>query len=287
MLLSSGKKDQSENNDSADISVIEDEGSVGKKELSSGIMDDPQEIKALDDAVAVDEEEEDYNVRLKWDYNVDENGMRNPTVPGMETGIAISYYQGKIDWNKVRDYGIDYAIIRVGFRGYKTGEIHKDEMFDEYIAGAKAAGIKTGVYFFSQAVSMKEVDEEVDFIMENVKEYDLDSYVVTDCAYKDDVKEQYRTKALSPEKYAKLQKYFCEKVGEKGYVPVIFNSKKTFDRIESKGRDNIYDGYLKWIYEETEKLSDEENCVMWQYSMYQTIEGIENIVSVGFGKHII
>ena len=96
-------------------------------------------------------------------------------------GIDVSSYSGDIDWKKVRESGIDFAMIRVGGRGYgENGEMYTDERALEYINGAKAEGIKVGAYFFSQAISTEEAIEEADYVKTVLGDIKLDYPVAYD-----------------------------------------------------------------------------------------------------------
>lgn len=82
--------------------------------------------------------------------------------------IDVSSHNGEIDWRKVRNSGVDGAMIRVGYRGYGDASIVEDDYFQKNIAGAKEVGLKVGVYFFSQATNSKEAIEEAEFVMEKI-----------------------------------------------------------------------------------------------------------------------
>ena len=89
-----------------------------------------------------------------------------------KVGIDVSEYQPSVDWAKVKASGIDFAIIRVGFRGYgQEGKLVEDAMFKSHIEGALAAGLDVGVYFFSQAVDKEEAYEEAQFVLERIRPY--------------------------------------------------------------------------------------------------------------------
>ena len=86
-------------------------------------------------------------------------------------GIDVSRHQGAIDWNLVAGDGVEFAFIRVGYRGYGSGKMVEDEYFQDNIQGAIQAGIKVGVYFYSQAISREEVLEEAEFVLEKIAPY--------------------------------------------------------------------------------------------------------------------
>ncbi|MBQ8979502.1 MAG: glycoside hydrolase, partial [Oscillospiraceae bacterium] len=95
-------------------------------------------------------------------------------------GIDLSHHNGDIDWDKVKADGIDFAFLRVGYRGYESGELNLDKRFHEYAQGASEAGIDIGVYFFSQAVTEEEALEETELLLSEIEGYDIKYPVVLD-----------------------------------------------------------------------------------------------------------
>ena len=133
-------------------SVISDENAIT---FSDGSMGDVW-LARLDDVP-----ENPYDPEL---FYRDDNGLlrysdEENAVEG-KVGIDVSYFQGDIDWEKVRESGVDFAMLRIGYRGYESGQLNEDERFAEYVKGAEKAGIDVGVYFFSQAVTPEEALNE-------------------------------------------------------------------------------------------------------------------------------
>ena len=95
-------------------------------------------------------------------------------------GVDVSEHQDVIDWQAVRNDGVEFAIIRAGYRGYSEGKLFEDSCFRTNIEGAKAAGLKIGIYFFSQAVDTLEAMEEAEYLLSIIKDYDLDMPVFFD-----------------------------------------------------------------------------------------------------------
>lgn len=95
-------------------------------------------------------------------------------------GVDVSVHQENIDWQKVKESGIDFAMIRLGYRGYGSGEAGLDENYAENIQGAREAGIDAGVYFFSQAITVEEAVEEANLVIESLKGLDINYPVVYD-----------------------------------------------------------------------------------------------------------
>ena len=95
-------------------------------------------------------------------------------------GIDVSEHQKTINWNKVKSAGVDFAIIRVAGRGYGSGNLYEDKYYRQNLQGAIDAGIKVGVYFFSQAVTVKEAEEEADYILSRISGYNITLPVIFD-----------------------------------------------------------------------------------------------------------
>lgn len=140
-------------------------------------------------------------------------------------GIDVSYFQGNIDWNKVKAGGVTFAIIRVGYRGYgSAGTLVQDARFSEYIQGAKKAGLKVGVYFFTQAINTAEAAAEADFVYERIKNYRLELPV-----YFDMEEITYDTGRLDSAKLSVAQKTalveaFCDRITSKGYQGALYSN---------------------------------------------------------------
>ena len=101
-----------------------------------------------------------------------------------ELGIDVSSFQGAIDWGQVRDAGVKFVMIRVGGRGYgQEGTLYADARAAENYAGAKAAGLRVGAYFFSQAICVEEAQEEAAYVLELIRDWTLDMPVVYDWEY--------------------------------------------------------------------------------------------------------
>jgi len=140
-----------------------------------------------------------------------------------KTGVDVSSYQGDIDWQKVKESGIDFAIIRVGGRGFSTGGIYADKKFTQNMEGAINAGLKVGVYFFSQAISAEEAIEEARYTLDQMKGYQVTYPVVFDWEIVSS--KDARTYNLNADTLSAAANAFCREVETTGYHPMIyFNS---------------------------------------------------------------
>lgn len=191
-------------------------------------------------------------------------------------GIDISSYSGNINWKKVKESGIDFAMIRVGGRGYgEKGEMYTDERALEYINGAKAEGIKVGAYFFSQAVSTEEAIEEADYVKSVLGDIKLDYPVAYDWEIiKDD---DARTDSVSASQATECARAFCDRVKELGYTPILYSpSRELYFKYDLSRLADIDIWYCEYANVPTFYYE----FSMWQYSATGTIDGIEGAVDL-------
>lgn len=194
-----------------------------------------------------------------------------------KTGIDVSSYQGDIDWNKVADSGIEFAIIRVGIRGYGSGKLVADEKYKDNLVGAKKAGLKVGVYFFSQAITKEEAKEEADFVYDAIKNYDVDLPVVYD-SEKVLVSSARTNKAeLTSDERTDIAIAFCDRIKEKGYDACIYASKRWFLRYLNLEK---LDDYGLWLAQYSTDLDFPFHFGMWQYTDTGAVDGIDGDVDI-------
>ena len=134
----------------------------------------------------------------------------------VKKGIDVSAYQGTIDWERVKADGIDFVFLRLGYRGYaKEGTLNEDEKFEENLKGAKAAGLKVGVYFFSQATTQEEAKEEAAFVKKLLGKTKLDLPVIYDPERIS--AEEARTDEITGKDFTAFALAFCGKIEKAGY----------------------------------------------------------------------
>ena len=191
-------------------------------------------------------------------------------------GIDVSYHQGFIDWNKVKAAGIEFAILRIGYRGYgQKGTINLDKEFKQNIENAQAAGVDIGVYFFAQAINEDEAREEADFVLKNLEGYELQLPVVYDPESILDV--PARTDDVSGEQFTKNTIVFCEAIKEAGYTPMIY-SNMLWEAFEFDMEQ--LDMYQFW-YADYEKFPQTPYAYeIWQYSNEGHVDGINGFVDL-------
>lgn len=194
------------------------------------------------------------------------------------TGIDVSYHQGKINWEAVAADGIDFVIVRAGYRGYETGRINKDERVDEYITGAMAAGLDVGAYFYSQAVTPEEAAEEARFMCEILSPYEVTYPVIFDWELPED--DTARTVDLASETLNKCAVAFCNEVSAAGYTPMIYSGlRMALNKFDMRGLCQ----YDFWYVEYKDGYNPPAypyQLHMWQYASDGRVDGIDGDVDM-------
>lgn len=199
-------------------------------------------------------------------------------------GIDVSIYQGDIDWHRVKESGVDFAIIRLGFRGYVTGTVNEDANFRRNLEGAKEAGIDVGVYFFSQATDAEEALEEAEFCLELLDGTELEYPIFYDWEVVIDKDgDTPRTSDIQPEVLTNNLLVFCERVRLAGYTPGVYANKKT--AIWKYDLSRLGDVEF-WLAEYSDCPEYYYDFAIWQYSSKGSVPGIEGNVdlNIGFGE---
>lgn len=210
--------------------------------------------------------------------NILENGEFQYLTDGQVTshkGIDVSSHQGNIDWNLVAQDGVEFAIIRVGYRGYGSeGRLVVDEKFENNIKGATAAGIKVGVYFFSQAINEAELLEEANLVLEQIAPYKIECPVVYDV---EKTSAQGRMNAISVEERTQLTKLFCQTIADAGYRPMIYHNTEMGALLINIAELEDYD---KWYASYSDQMFYPYDYKIWQYSDKGKIQGISTDVDL-------
>ena len=191
-------------------------------------------------------------------------------------GVDVSYYQENIDWEKVKADGMEFAIIRIGYRGYGgAGTLNLDGNFEQNIQGAQKAGLDVGVYFFAQAVNEQEAIEEAEFVLQYLKDYELEMPVVYD---PETVLESgARTTGVSREQFTKNAKAFCDTVEKAGYESMIYCKMlwQAFELDMSELTD-----YRIWYADYERHPQTPYHFEMWQYTQEGSVDGINGDVDI-------
>ena len=194
-------------------------------------------------------------------------------VKGRAVGIDVSFYDGNIDWRAVKAHGVDFAIIRVGCRGWTSGEIYGDSKTQEYLHGARAAGIPIGVYFYSTAVNRSEAVEEARMTLEAVGGIPLDYPIFIDMEFSGEYP-RGRSDRLSPSERVDIAVAFGETVRGAGYEAGVYASQNYF---KASIDYRAISGYTIWLasYTRDDKLPNfSKHYDIWQFSDRGRVDGI-------------
>ena len=198
-------------------------------------------------------------------YTFNDNGVLN-TGSG-QLGIDVSKWNGKIDWNAVKNSGVSYVIIRCGYRGSTTGALIEDPMFRANIQGAQNAGLKVGIYFFTQAVNEVEAVEEASMVLGLIKGYNI-SYPV----FLDVESSGGRADGISPATRTAVCKAFCQTIQNSGYKAGIYANKTWFN---SYMDTPSLTGYKLWLAQYAAAPTyTRTKYDLWQYSSKGKVSGI-------------
>ncbi len=189
-------------------------------------------------------------------------------------GVDVSAFQGDINWKRVAASGIEFAIIRLGYRGYESGKLVEDEYAKANLTGAKDAGLKIGAYFFSQALDIQEAQEEIDFMLAILGEQYLDMPIILDWEIPT---ADARSANMDARTLTDIQLYFCQKMEELGYQPMIY-----FNWHQS---ENLYylhelEGAPFWLALYQDRMTYPWKVEMWQYSDRGRVPGIQGNVDL-------
>lgn len=189
-------------------------------------------------------------------------------------GIDVSEHQYDIDWTQVKAAGIEFVMIRVGFRGYETGLVKPDKRALEYYQGAVAAGLDIGVYFFSQATTPEEAIEEARFVLDFTAGWDLKYPVVYDWEY---ISDTARTANVDRRMLTDCSIAFCEEIRSAERNPMVY-----FNRRQGNTQLYLYEleDYPFWLAMYSYRMTYPYKVEMWQYTNQGKVPGIEGDVDI-------
>ncbi len=193
-----------------------------------------------------------------------------------EVGVDVSTHQKNINWETLKNTGIDFIFLRVGYRGYETGLINADSRFNERITMANTYKIPVGVYFFSQAISEEEAVEEADYVLEKIREHHVEYPIAFDM---EDASDHDRIRDMTAEDCTRVAVAFARRIREAGYEPIIYGSASW---LESRiFMEEIQDICGFWVASyNTSRLPMIHDYKIWQYSSQGEVPGIDGIVDL-------
>ena len=203
-------------------------------------------------------------------------------------GIDVSRYQGDIDWEKAKKAGVYFAFVRVGYRGYSDiGTIVGDDYAKKNIKGAHDAGIKVGVYFFSQAITKPEASEEAEFCLNFLKNNNLEQYIslpiVIDYEYTSgDTKGRLEKANLPKSRHQEICDRFVNDVRDRGYKGGIYANYGMLKNDMQPTASAVYNVTNYWIARYNEATHYSDNYKFWQYSSSGKVDGLSGKVDCNF-----
>lgn len=190
-------------------------------------------------------------------------------------GVRISEESDYVDFTDLKKAGVDFCMIRVGARGYSTGQLVVDDNFKDNIKGATDAGLDVGVYFFSQAVSEEEARAEAALVLEQIREYDVDYPIAFDMEYI--LNDDSRIDELSRNDKTKIARAFLQDIETAGYKPILYGSKAWL--IQEINLLKL-EGYDVWLGEPGDIPDYPYQFMMWEYSDSAKIDGISGYANM-------
>ncbi len=192
-------------------------------------------------------------------------------------GIDVSVYQNDIDWERVAAAGVDFAIIRCGYRGYTKGVLVEDSKFKQNIEGATRAGIKVGVYFFTQAVNDVEAVEEASMVVMLCRDYHLDYPVFIDVEGSGSPGGNGRADGLDPQTRTDIVKAFCKTIESEGLYAGVYSGRWWF---YNNLHDEELQDFVHWLAEYRSDPLYTGRFGIWQYTSSGQIDGIDTRVDL-------
>lgn len=244
-----------------------------KERVEYVAIDDISLLIKTEDEIDVEKEDSKENGALD-DSDSTEIKKHHTTDSTCQLGIDVSKWNGDIDWDKVKDDGIEFAMIRCGYRGSVTGALVEDPNFMKNIRGAKAAGLKVGIYFFTQATNEIEAVEEASMVVALCDGYEIDYPIVIDT---EGAGGNGRADALDVETRTNICKAFCETIENAGYEAGVYASRSWYNQNLEVSK---LDDYRIWLAEYRSTPLYSGYYDMWQYTSKGCVDGIAGNVDL-------
>lgn len=259
---------------------------ISLKEIAGYIMPEPVKVTVKDTIEFVKLDDISYLIKTEDEINAEEEDTAEHNVESDETehtekwthtedavlGIDVSKWNREIDWAAVKASGVQFVIIRCGYRGSKTGALVEDPYFRQNIKGATAAGLDVGIYFFTQAIDQKEAVEEASMALSMVEGYDLKYPIFIDTEGSGG-----RADSLDVATRTAVCEAFCETIETAGYTSGVYASRSWF---YNNVDDEELSDYVKWLAEYREAPLYTGRYEIWQYTSSGTVEGINGRVDL-------
>ena len=253
----------------SDVTGSDTQSGEAEPEISEDTADSIEFLESTNKHYGNSEEDPEYTI---YDAITNVNTSRWESI---SYGIDVSGHNGKIDWQKVAAAGVEFAMIRCGYRGYVTGNIIEDKQFAANIMGAYKNGISVGIYFYSTAVTEAEAIEEAEWVCRILEQQKNKGIEITyPVAY--DFEEFYNKNKSRAENVTKVQLTkntiaFLNYIAQEAYTPMLYASRSS---IKSNWDFNAVSGYDFWLAHYIDATDYEGEYAMWQYSCKGRVNGI-------------
>ncbi len=244
-----------------------------RQEIEYRVLDDIEYLILTEDDIDVDKEDRAVN-GAEEAADGSENTQLQFASGNVKLGIDVSKWNQTIDWKQVKAEGIEFAIIRCGYRGAASGVLVLDPMYEKNIRGAIEAGIPVGVYFFTQATNEVEAVEEASMVISLIEDYDVDYPVFLDS---ESAGGRGRADGLGVDERTKIHKAFLETIASAGYETGIYGSRNW---LKDEVNMTELSEYRTWLAEYADVPVYDEYYHMWQYTSKGTVSGIETRVDL-------
>ena len=219
----------------------------------------------------------EYNTFKKKDF-AKVNGYITCKTAECWLGVDVSLWQEDINWEKVAKAGVQFAMVRVGYRGWgRLARLREDPYWQKNLEGAAAAGLKVGVYFYSQATSVKEARAEAQYVLKLLDGRKLDMPVVFD--WEVPAASDARTRNVKAKTIHACAMAFCEEIQAAGYRPMVY-----FNQWQGYKKYNLAElreaGYELWLAMYTKAMTYDYKVQMWQYTSNGRVPGIDGRVDI-------
>jgi len=247
-----------------------DVNTVGDYKLTYEVTDSSNNKASKDFILHVIEEKETKPVKTTPKNTYIEDVIKNYKTEKTQIGIDVSKWQEEIEWQKVKESGVEFAIIRVGYQTEYDGEYVVDPYFVQNIKGAKDAGLPVGIYFYSYAKNVEQATEQAEWVTEQLKEYEIDLPIAFDW----ESWTSFNTTGMSFNTINKVANTFLETIEKNGYKGMLYGSKTYLEDIWYPTK------YDTWLAHYTNKTNYEGDYILWQMCDTGKMNGINNYVDI-------
>ncbi len=247
-----------------------DFNTVGSYNLTYVVTDSSGNEAKRDFVLNVTNPQKSSTVKTPKEPNYLDDILANYKTEKTKIGIDVSKWQGEIEWEKVKNAGVEFVIIRMGYQTDYDGDYVIDPYFIQNIEGAKAAGLPVGIYFYSYAKNIIQAKEQAEWVKENLKNYEIDLPIAFDW----ESWNSFNTTGMSFYTINKVADVFLDTLVDSGYKGMLYGSKNYLEKIWYPT------SHETWLAHYTSKTNYEDEYTIWQMSDTGRVDGINTNVDI-------